>query len=828
LANDWRFEKSPHVDQGGLRAYAGVPLKFETEFGEHVAFGSLCVASNSAEALLSKSEQQSLVRLADWVVTDIVHSARIRRQQERRRMMELISSAQQQCDNHVNMEETIPELLREVYSGTTVSLHHTRDGQVTLGATTFRTAELQLGLWEDTQYFDYIIEKANHLDVKTSRAVRAIAAQCTNQRTPTFLVVASNDFRMVFDDVDSWFVHMCANILCRFWQARALREALTAKETFLRGITHQLRTPIHGILGSVELLTEELRTRNVVPFSPASSPNATPDGEQLDPYTYIRTIKTSARELISTINSLIKLNQWADILQAERILTRHKISDIESALLNETLLGLSDDLSTRPSIFLQHHFPPGCDMLAIDMRVFLDCVQPLIINAAQHSAGGVIAVTLSLTKDCQSLIVDVEDNGRGIASSNFERIFNAYEKVDLSTAESGLGLTLACKAATLLGGEVTLVSSHVGHGSHFRVRISDPICASSYPRTRAVRDRLVQLPPTFHRLAFNGATSSLSPQFGRYLSDAGYVESETSEGAFMIVDYTSNLARLYKDISNISTGQVAICLVPESACFLDFQKERIRRQDNIVYVLGPFLPEVLEQALERADAILAEFGSLALNTGSCAFGGVVIEPSPSAEPSPPPTPIVLGIRPEMPSERGSIFPQKAQTELVQSLHSLHIQTDPLATATRRSGKPMTLLVDDNAVNLRLLVMYCNRRGIPYRTAKDGQEAVKVFSEALLPKNDPLLQQSLPVQPFELVLMDLQMPICDGIDATRQIRRIEKEQGLEKSIMFIVTGQDSPADRKNADEAGADSYLVKPVGPKVLDRWIKQWCPTADI
>jgi CheY-like chemotaxis protein len=817
------------VEYGGLRAYAGVPLKFETEFGDHVAFGSLCVASNSAQAQLSKSEQQFLVRLADWLVTDIVHSAKTRRQHERRRMMELISNAQQQCDDHVDMEEAIPNMLREAYPGTTVCIHHSGDGVISFGGTTFRTAELEHGLWEDTAYFDYLIEKSNHSDMTAPRPVRAIAAQCTSQRMPTFIVVACNDFRMVFDDVDSWFVHICANILCRFWQGRVLREALAAKETFLRGITHQLRTPIHGILGSVEMLAEELKIRSLVPSSPASSHSASPNAEQLDPYTYIRTIKTSARELISTVNSLIKLNQWADIAQAERILTTHNIFDIENALLNETLLALSDDLSTRPSIIIHHRFPPGCDVLAIDMRVFLDCIQPLMVNAAQQSARGVVAVTLALTGDCQSLVIDVEDNGRGIATSNYERIFDAYEKVDVTTTDSGLGLTLACKAATLLGGEVTLISSEIGQGSHFRVTFSEPICASSYPRVRAVKDRLVQLPLTFNRLAANAATSPIGLHFARYLSDAGYVESQNPDGAFVIVDYTPDLASLYNHISNIGTGRVAICLVPESACFLDFHQERIRRQDNVVYVQGPFLLEILEQALERADAILAEFASLTLDSGSCAYGGIAIEPLPPSPHSPSAFTLKpLDHRPEMPPERGSIFALKAQKELAQSLQSLHIQTDPLITTTRRSSKPQTLLVDDNAVNLRLLVMYCTRRGIPYQTAKDGHEAVRVFTEALLPKYDPLLQQPLPAQPFELILMDLQMPHCDGVEATRHIRQLERQHGLEKSVLFIVTGQDSPADRKGADAAGADAYLVKPVGPRILDRWIKQWCPNADI
>jgi len=58
--------------------------------------------------------------------------------------------------------------------------------------------------------FDYAIENLNHLDMTAPRPVRAIAAQCTSQRAAMFLAVASNDLKMVFDDIDSWFVHMCA------------------------------------------------------------------------------------------------------------------------------------------------------------------------------------------------------------------------------------------------------------------------------------------------------------------------------------------------------------------------------------------------------------------------------------------------------------------------------------------------------------------------------------------------------------------------------------------------------------------------------------------
>lgn len=211
MAADWRFEKSPHVEIGGLRSYAGVPLKFETEFGQHMAFGSLCVASNSPQEQLAPSVQQGLVRIADAIVSDIVHSARARRQKERRRMLELICDAQRLCDEHANMEEEIPKMLQEIYPDMEATIKRTTDGSISFECgTAFSTSDLEQGLWEDTEYFDYAIKRLNHLDMTASRPVRAVAIRCASQYVPTFLVVACNDLKRVFDDVDSWFVQTCA------------------------------------------------------------------------------------------------------------------------------------------------------------------------------------------------------------------------------------------------------------------------------------------------------------------------------------------------------------------------------------------------------------------------------------------------------------------------------------------------------------------------------------------------------------------------------------------------------------------------------------------
>lgn len=147
---------------------------------------------------------------------------------------------------------------------------------------------------------------------------------------------------------------------------------------------------------------------------------------------------------------------------------------------------------------------------------------------------------------------------------------------------------------------------------------------------------------------------------------------------------------------------------------------------------------------------------------------------------------------------------------------------PIMTVSINLARPRALLVDDNSINLRIMQMYCAKRGLPFSCATNGQQAVEMFSEHL----------SLPAAgqeaPFQLILMDLQMPICDGIEATRQIRSLEKRAKCKASVLFIVTGQDSPSDRVSADSAGADEYFVKPVGVKLLDRGLKQYFPTFGV
>lgn len=118
--------------------------------------------------------------------------------------------------------------------------------------------------------------------------------------------------------------------------------------------------------------------------------------------------------------------------------------------------------------------------------------------------------------------------------------------------------------------------------------------------------------------------------------------------------------------------------------------------------------------------------------------------------------------------------------------------------------PRVLLVDDNSINLKLLVTFMTKIKLPHAEAMNGLEAVNKFKEA--------------EKPFDFVLMDLQMPVMDGLEATRQIREFEKERGtlyVKPSTIIAITGVGNEDTRKEAMEAGMSQFLTKPLKFKVL-------------
>ena len=120
-------------------------------------------------------------------------------------------------------------------------------------------------------------------------------------------------------------------------------------------------------------------------------------------------------------------------------------------------------------------------------------------------------------------------------------------------------------------------------------------------------------------------------------------------------------------------------------------------------------------------------------------------------------------------------------------------------------KPLKiLLAEDNEVNQLLAMKILNRGSHQVRAVYNGQEALDALSR----------------EDFDLVLMDVQMPVMDGLEATRRIRARELEQGLNRVPILAITAHALKGDRERCLEAGMDSYIQKPIRMADLFREIK--------
>jgi len=127
---------------------------------------------------------------------------------------------------------------------------------------------------------------------------------------------------------------------------------------------------------------------------------------------------------------------------------------------------------------------------------------------------------------------------------------------------------------------------------------------------------------------------------------------------------------------------------------------------------------------------------------------------------------------------------------------------------RRSGR--ILLVEDNLVNQRVAMGMLDKMGFRVHVAGNGIEALR----------------SLSTLPYDLVLMDCQMPEMDGFEATRALRGPHSRALDPKIPVVALTANAMPGDRERCLAAGMDDYLAKPIKPSALRDIVYKYCRPA--
>ncbi len=110
-----------------------------------------------------------------------------------------------------------------------------------------------------------------------------------------------------------------------------------------------------------------------------------------------------------------------------------------------------------------------------------------------------------------------------------------------------------------------------------------------------------------------------------------------------------------------------------------------------------------------------------------------------------------------------------------------------------------LMVEDNLINQKISKITLEKSGCKLDVASNGKEGLEKYIQ----------------KPYDLILMDIQMPVMDGLEATRQIRKFEKERGERHAFIVALTANALESDRKKAMTVGMDGFIAKPFNPKEL-------------
>jgi len=257
----------------------------------------------------------------------------------------------------------------------------------------------------------------------------------------------------------------------------ALFEANKIKDEFLANVSHELRTPLHSTIGFAEVLEETLKRRTG------------PTDEKRK--RYIANIITSSRRLLDLINDLLDLAK----IEAGRMELHIEPMSVSDAA--EGLINLIRPQAEKAKIKLQLTVKPMLTMVNTDPGKVQQIVFNFLSNAVKFTPKGG-TVTLS-AESIEPMSIDqpprvrisVTDTGPGIAPHLQEKIFEKFTQLDSTETRehdgTGLGLTISRNLATLLQGEVDLVSE-VGSGATFSLTIPVKLAARTTPLMPQIAD----------------------------------------------------------------------------------------------------------------------------------------------------------------------------------------------------------------------------------------------------------------------------------------------------------------------------------------------------
>ena len=466
---------------------------------------------------------------------------------------------------------------------------------------------------------------------------------------------------------------------------------------------------------------------------------------------YLTLVQQSAESLLSLLNDILDFSK----VEAGRL----ALEDIEFDLRDEvgTAVQTLAMHAASKNIELVCHIPADVpDRLIGDPRRLRQVVINLVGNAVKFTEEGEVEVGVAAEEalpDAVGLRLWVRDTGIGIAPEKQARIFDSFSQVDSSTSRrfGGSGLGLAISQQLVeLMGGRIWVESEEGKGSTFHCMVRFGL---GTPKTK--RTDLVSLRGLKVLVVDDHATNRriLEEILKSWEMEAELVESGAAAIAALEVAPQAFDIVLMDLMMPEMDGLETVAMIRENEAFAQVPVLLLSSADRAGY-----------SARSRSLGIVRSLIKPIKQSDLLEAIGVALEAAP-------------------PVETHDHAPR----------HSEAPEDEPVAVESRR-----VLLAEDGAINQQVAVRLLEERGHSVVVVNNGRAAV----------------EQVAAQPFDVVLMDVQMPEMDGLEATATIRRAEAQTSGHIPIV-AMTAHAMKGDRDRFLAAGMDGYVAKPVRPHEL-------------
>ncbi|WP_372720841.1 response regulator [Novipirellula sp.] len=462
---------------------------------------------------------------------------------------------------------------------------------------------------------------------------------------------------------------------------------------------------------------------------------------------YQNIVRQSADALMQLLNDILDFSKIeADKLELECI--PFGLRDA----IGDTLLTISNRAAEKQLELTCHISPYVPDTLVGDPTRLRQIVMNLTGNAIKFTEQGEVVVDVGIesqTDDTLMLHVSVRDSGIGIAPDQLSRVFDMFSQAESATTRrfggTGLGLSISKRLAELMNGRIW-VESEPGKGSNFQFVVRMQV--ASKQETREIPDLVV----------------------GQ---------------SVLVVDAHRTTREILVDL--LTQWGLSATAVPDGDAAMAELEHACDRGDRYSLVLadGAIANDDASQLVKRIrqheNRTLSAMHIMWMTSGSAALDSNFAKQWNVARCLPKPI-------------KHSTLLQAVTTTL-----GSDESTEPgrcVAAASDCSHvHARILLVEDGLVNQKVAVSLLEKRGHSVVVANNGREAVDT-----LMASDPAK--------FDVVLMDVQMPIMDGYEATREIRAGEKTSGKHIPIV-AMTANAMKGDREQCLDCGMDDYVSKP-------------------